>query len=158
MNEPAAPRDPKVISLILRSLGIEECEAKVIIQILEFVYKYSIDIMEDAAIYANMCNRRISANDIKLAIKIKIGKYFVPPPPRHYMMEIASQINSKPLVVNEGDNYLKLPNKLAFLTSEQWLKKNDRNEYFLSKTCFISDYYFVYQLLFLYMAFMVLRF
>lgn len=125
MNEPTAPRDAKVISLILRTLGIEECEPKVIIQILEFVYKYSIDIMEDAAIFANMCNRRINANDIKLAIKIKIGKYFVPPPPRHYIMDLVEQVNSRPLVVNDGECYLKIPSKMAYLTPEQWLHKED---------------------------------
>ncbi|KAM0677232.1 Transcription initiation factor TFIID subunit 9 [Binucleata daphniae] len=109
-NESAIPRDTKVISLILRSLGIEECEPKVILQILEFGYKYTTEVLQDAQIYAEYCDRKnIIAADVKLALQTKIGKHFVTPPPRQYMNEIASTVNSKPLIEYESDNMVRVP-------------------------------------------------
>ncbi|KAM0673288.1 Transcription initiation factor TFIID subunit 9 [Gurleya vavrai] len=109
-NESTVPRDAKVISLILRSLGIEECEPKVIVQILEFGYKYTCDVFQDAQIYSEYSNRKnISVNDVKLALQTKIGKHFVTPPPRQFMNEIAIAVNSKPLVEYENENLMRIP-------------------------------------------------
>ncbi|KAI5186892.1 hypothetical protein NEHOM01_1781 [Nematocida homosporus] len=105
-----APRDAKIISLILRSVGIEECEPKVILQFLEVAYKYFVEIVDDALLYAEQMGRSTpNGNDIKLAIQTKIGKYFVPPPPRQFMLEISSRINAKPLAVSETSNLIRLP-------------------------------------------------
>lgn len=115
-SENLAPRDAKVISIILRSLGIEECEPKVIIQLLELAYKYSTGVIKDAQLYADHCGRTtITVNDVKLALQSKVGKTFVPPPPRHYLIEIANSINSKPLSTSEScENMLKVPSKDHF--------------------------------------------
>ncbi|EJW01250.1 hypothetical protein EDEG_00550 [Edhazardia aedis USNM 41457] len=110
-HENNVPRDARVISLILRSLGIEECSPKVIIQLLEFSYKYATEILEDASIYAEYANRKtIVSNDIKLAMQTKTGKYFVSPPPRQHMNDIATLVNSKPLMTYETENLIKIPN------------------------------------------------
>ncbi|WUR02735.1 transcription initiation factor TFIID subunit 9 (TAF9) [Vairimorpha necatrix] len=116
-NENLAPRDAKVISIILRSLGIEECEPKVIVQLLELAYKYSTDVMKDARLYSEHCGRSsINVSDMKLALQTKVGKHFVPPPPRHYLMEIANTVNSKPLNTSEtSENLIKVPNRDHFL-------------------------------------------
>lgn len=111
-----APRDAKIISLILRSVGIEECEPKVILQFLEVAYKYFIEALEDAILYAEQSGRTTpNGSDIKLAIQTKIGKYFVPPPPRQFMLEISSRINSKPLVVLETSNLIRIPGEKTSL-------------------------------------------
>lgn len=105
-----APRDAKIVSLILRSIGIEECDPKVILQFLEIAYKYFIEVLEDAILYAEQAERTVpNGKDIKLAIQTKMGKYFVPPPPRQFMLEISSRINAKPLVVSETSNLIRLP-------------------------------------------------
>jgi len=97
--------------MILRSLGIEECEPKVILQLLEFVHKYSIDIIEDAKLYASYSNREvISAKDIKLALQTKVGKYFLPAPPRSFLQHNANVVNSKPLSVPDTETLLRIPN------------------------------------------------
>lgn len=107
-----APRDAKIISLILRSVGIEECEPKVILQFLEVSYKYFSEILEDALLYAGQVGRQApNTRDIKLAMQTKMGKYFVPPPPRQFMLEISSRINAKPLTVMETSNLIRLPNE-----------------------------------------------
>jgi len=105
-----APRDAKIVSVILRSVGIEECEPKVILQFLEVAYKYFTEVIEDAMLYAQQAERTVpNTKDIRLAIQTKMGKYFVPPPPRQFMLEISSRINAKPLVVAETTNLIKLP-------------------------------------------------
>lgn len=129
-NESTVPRDAKVISLILRSLGIEHCEPKVIIQLLEFAYKYSTDVLSDALVYAEHCGRKnITTSDVKLSLQTKVGKYFVSPPPRQYMHDIALAVNSKPLQTYESENLVKLPNsKMAFLNLEyENVDKKKRN-------------------------------
>ncbi|KAI5148565.1 hypothetical protein ENBRE01_0403 [Enteropsectra breve] len=109
-NENLAPRDAKVISVILRSLGIEECEPKVITQLLEFVYKYSTDIMMDADLFSKHCGREsISAADIKLSLQSKVGKYFLPAPPRSFLQASADYVNSKPLTMPDSENLLRTP-------------------------------------------------
>ncbi|OAG29603.1 transcription initiation factor TFIID subunit 9B [Nematocida displodere] len=111
-----APRDAKIISLILRSVGIEECEPKVILQFLEVAYKYFAELLDDSMLYAAQVGRQTpNTKDIKLAMQTKIGKYFVPPPPRQFMLEISSRINAKPLVVAESSNLIRLPGDKASL-------------------------------------------
>lgn len=119
-NENVVPRDAKIISLILRSLGIEECEPKVLLQMLEFAYKYVTDVLLDAQSYSEHCGRtNISLQDTKLALQTRIGKHFVTPPPRQYMNDIASVVNSKPLLEYENENMLMIPDpKRALLGME----------------------------------------
>ncbi|EOB12379.1 Transcription initiation factor TFIID subunit 9B [Nosema bombycis CQ1] len=114
-NENLAPRDAKVISLIIRSLGIEVCEPKFITQLLELSYKYATDVLIDARRYSEHCERTsIGVNDIKLSLQSKVGKYFVPPPPRQYLLDIANVVNAKPLSVSEGENLVRVPGRNIF--------------------------------------------
>lgn len=115
-NDNLAPRDAKIISVILRSLGIEECEPKVIVQLLEFAYKYSCDILEDANLYAKYCQREtINISDVKLALQTKVGKHFLPAPPRNFLQSSAENVNSKPLSQPDSENLLRVPNTNAGL-------------------------------------------
>ncbi|KAI5180555.1 transcription initiation factor TFIID subunit 9B [Nematocida sp. AWRm80] len=115
-SDTLAPRDAKIISLILRSVGIDECDPKVILQFLEVSYKYFIETLEDATMYAEQAGRQTpNAADIKLSIQTKVGKYFVPPPPRQFMLEISSRINSKPLMVLESSSLLRIPGEKTSL-------------------------------------------
>lgn len=105
-----APRDAKVVSVILRSLGIEECETRVIIQILEYAYKYTNDILKDARMYSEHCKRgKITVADVKLASQTKVGRHFVPPPPRDYINELATSVNAKPLISADSGALLSVP-------------------------------------------------
>lgn len=126
--ENAVPRDAKIISLILRSLGIEECEPKVLIQFLEFAYKYSTDVLKDSLSYSEHCNRKnISLNDIKLALQTRVGKHFVTPPPRQYMNDIACMVNSKPLVEYESETLMKIPDAKRALLGLEYDVAEEKN-------------------------------
>lgn len=116
-----APRDAKIISIILRSLGIEECEPKVIVQLLEFAYKYSCDVLEDSYLYTKYCERStITGKDVKLALQTKIGKHFVPPPPKSFLQLSADQVNLKPLSQIDPENLLRAPNHKSGLFSMEY--------------------------------------
>lgn len=121
----AAPHNTKVISVILRSLGIEECEPNTILQIHEFMFKYATDVLRDASQYAQLNDRSIiSEKDIKLALQSKVGRYYVPPPSRAYMNEISSMVNSRSLR-QHVDEHIKLSGK-GLLNHEPKLDtKND---------------------------------
>lgn len=124
-NENLAPRDAKVISIILRSLGIEECEPKVIVQLLEFAYKYSCDVLEDALLYARLCERDIiTGKDLKLALQTKIGKHFVPAPPRGLLQSTADQVNSKPLSKVDTENLIRAPNLKSGLFAMEYIPES----------------------------------
>lgn len=128
-NENLAPRDAKVISIILRSLGIEECEPKVIVQLLEFAYKYSCDVLEDALLYAKLCERdAINSKDVKLALQTKVGKHFVPAPPKGFLQTTADQVNAKPLSLADSENVIRAPNLKSGLFSIEYIPE-ERDEH-----------------------------
>lgn len=126
-NENLAPKDAKNISIILRSLGIEECEPKVIVQLLEFAFKYSTDVLEDAFLYAKYSERtQITDKDIKLALQTKVGKHFLPAPPRSFFASSVQSTNSKPLTQVDSENLLRAPNyKSGLFGMEYVLEEKD---------------------------------
>lgn len=128
-SEASVPREAKLVSVILRSLGIEECEPKVLIQLLEYCYKYSTSILVDAKMYAVHCEReKLTVDDVKLALHTKIGRHFVPPPPRDYINEIASQVNCKPLTLVD-ESVLPVPNqRIALFSLDYEVLKKDSDK------------------------------
>lgn len=48
------PRDAKAMDLILKSMGVEEYEPRVINQLLEFYHRYVTEVLQDAQAYAGM--------------------------------------------------------------------------------------------------------
>lgn len=129
MSNDNIPRDAKVISLILRSQNIKHCSPKVILQLLEFSYKYVTDVLTDANNFADYCSRKnITADDVKLALQTRVGKQFVTPPPRQYMIDIAYALNSKPLVEYESENLVVLPDNRKSLMGLEYDITDDEND------------------------------
>lgn len=128
-SEIPAPRDAKVASIILRSLGIEECEPVVIVQLLEFAYHYSCDILKDARIYATSCGREnIAVKDVKLALQAKVGRHFLPAPPRDFLQEQMAVVNARPLSQPDGDNLIRVPGLTTGLYSMEYtLEQQETN-------------------------------
>merc|ERR1711953_100873 len=119
MSQSAAPHNTKVISIILRSLGIEECEPKAILQIHEFIYKYSIDVLRDAAQYAEINDSTVvTEKDIKLALQTKVGRYFIPPPSRAYMNDLATMVNARQMR-SQSEDHIKLPASKNVLLNQE---------------------------------------
>ncbi|KAG5682462.1 hypothetical protein PVAND_011813 [Polypedilum vanderplanki] len=104
------PKDAQVIISILRDLGLESFEPRVINQLLEFTYRYVTTILEDAKVYANHSKKKgIDLEDVKLASTMLLDKSFTGPPPREVLFEVAKQKNTQPLPTIKPHSGIRLP-------------------------------------------------
>nr|XP_018909561.1 PREDICTED: transcription initiation factor TFIID subunit 9 [Bemisia tabaci] len=104
------PKDAQVILSIMKELGINDHEPRVINQLLEFTYRYVTGILDDARLYANHARKKaLDVEDIKLAIQLKMDRMFTNPPPRDILLEIARVKNSSPLPVIKPHCGVRLP-------------------------------------------------
>jgi transcription initiation factor TFIID subunit 9B len=84
MASDQVPKEAKVASLLLNSSGIQECEPKVVQQIMEFMFstrlneaasvskcvEYSTDVLQLASVYGEHANKSVlDSSDVRLAIK-----------------------------------------------------------------------------------------
>lgn len=77
------PRDAKIVKSLLKSMGVEDYEPRVIHQFLELWYRYVVDTLTDAQVYSEHASKSaIDCDDIKLAIQSKVNSSFSQPPPR----------------------------------------------------------------------------
>ncbi|CRL01922.1 CLUMA_CG015170, isoform A [Clunio marinus] len=104
------PKDAQVIISILRDLGINDFEPRVINQLLEFTYRYVTTILDDAKVYASHSKKKgIDLEDVKLASTMLLDKSFTGPPPREVLLEVAKQKNSQPLPTIKPHSGIRLP-------------------------------------------------
>ncbi|XP_075146207.1 TBP-associated factor 9 [Haematobia irritans] len=104
------PKDAQVIMSILKDLGIQEYEPRVINQLLEFSYRYVTCILDDAKVFANHARKKtIDLDDVKLATEVVLDKAFTCPPPRHVISKLAEVRNSMPLPAIKPHCGLRLP-------------------------------------------------
>lgn len=112
-NKPMSeiPRDAKIVSLILKSIGIDECEPKVIQQFLEFMYRHTTQVLEEGMLFSQHAGREeLNLDDVRLALQSKVNTSFVPPPPREVLLDLAARKNVKPLPLLEDEfDGLRLP-------------------------------------------------
>ena len=82
-GEEDLPRDAKIVKSLLKSMGVEEYEPRVVHQFLELWYRYAVDVLTDAHVYSeHAAKSMIDSEDIKLAIQSKVNFSFSQPPPR----------------------------------------------------------------------------
>ncbi|KAG0469907.1 hypothetical protein HPP92_015991 [Vanilla planifolia] len=94
------PRDARVVRELLKSMGIAEgeYEPRVIHQFLELTYRYVVDVLSDAQVYAEHAGKTaIDPDDVRLAIQYKVNFSFSQPPPREVLLELARNRNKMPL-------------------------------------------------------------
>ncbi|XP_035781389.1 transcription initiation factor TFIID subunit 9-like [Anopheles albimanus] len=104
------PKDAQVVMSILKELGVQDYEPRVINQLLEFTYRYVTCILDDAKIYANHARKKvIELDDVKLATQMILDKAFTGPPPRDVLLEIARNRNVTPLPLIKTHCGLRLP-------------------------------------------------
>lgn len=83
---------------ILKDMGVIEYEPRLINQMLEFTYRYVTDILDDAKVYSNHCNKKtIDTEDVQLAVQCKMDHSFTTPPPRDLLLDISRQKNGQSL-------------------------------------------------------------
>nr|XP_022336935.1 transcription initiation factor TFIID subunit 9B-like isoform X1 [Crassostrea virginica] len=112
MASPAksSPRDAQVMGAILKEMGVTEYEPRVVNVMLEFVYRYVTDVLEDAKVYSSHANKKsLDAEDIKLAVQCRMDHSFTSPPPRDLLMEISKHKNSQVMPLIKPYTGLRLP-------------------------------------------------
>lgn len=72
-----APRDAKVIATILKAMGVEEFQPRVVNQQMEFLYRYVTEVLQDAQLYMEHAGRsEISLEDVQLVLFSLRENYF----------------------------------------------------------------------------------
>lgn len=100
-QDPAnAPRDAKLLSLLLQSLDIPDHDPNVIHLLLKFIHSYTSSILTESSLYAQHCGRSdVQLQDVILAINQTVQSSFTRPPDMEFMMEIANEKNKIPLPI-----------------------------------------------------------
>ncbi|XP_022721596.1 transcription initiation factor TFIID subunit 9-like [Durio zibethinus] len=93
-GEEDLPRDAKIVKSLLKSMGAEEYEPRVIHQFLELCRR-CIDRCTGLLRAWREANHRL--RDVKLAIPSKLNFSFSQPPPREVLLEFARNRNKVPL-------------------------------------------------------------
>jgi len=68
-----ASKDAKVVAEMLKDVGVDEFEPRVVNQMLEFAYRYVTDVLDyarDVSDYAH--KKQVDADDVRLAIQHKV--------------------------------------------------------------------------------------
>ncbi|KAL9552643.1 hypothetical protein MBANPS3_003677 [Mucor bainieri] len=109
-KQPVQPRDARIVSLILQSLGVEDYDPKVVHQLLEFAHRYTSDVFQDSLIYAEHAGKTdLDLDDIQLAIQGRVNHSFTTPPPKEFLLELAQEKNKQPLPLIPEKYGIRLP-------------------------------------------------
>ncbi|MFS7930248.1 putative transcription factor Hap3/NF-YB family [Helianthus anomalus] len=91
------PKDAKTIIALLKSVGIDNYEPRVVRQFLELYYRTAVELITDAQTYSDHAGKaRIDQDDVTLAINSKSYFSFTGPPPPE-VKDAAMKVNSKPI-------------------------------------------------------------
>lgn len=117
----ATPKDAAVIAQILREMGVNEYEPRVVHQLLEFSYRYVSTVLEDAVVYSTYAGKKsVDTNDIELAVSKLSDKMFTTPPPKEVLIEMARSKNSIPLPAIKSHAGPRLPPEKHSLISANY--------------------------------------
>ncbi|KAJ2882311.1 Transcription initiation factor TFIID subunit 9 [Coemansia aciculifera] len=111
------PRDYKIMALLLQSHGVEDCDPSVINQLLEFSHRYTVDVLQDAMVYAEHAKKAdIDMEDVRLAIQGRVNYSFTSPPDKDFLLELAEERNRQPLPLIPEKYGVRLPPEKHTLT------------------------------------------
>ncbi|OQS02574.1 hypothetical protein THRCLA_21382 [Thraustotheca clavata] len=104
------PEDVAVIKNILESMGVVKYEPRVISQLLEFVHRYTTNVLVDAQEYSHYASKpEMDQDDIRLAAMSRLHHTYSQMPPRELMMELAEKRNAIPLPPIPNEYGVRLP-------------------------------------------------
>ncbi|VDN03994.1 unnamed protein product [Thelazia callipaeda] len=107
----AIPHDAQVMQAILKDMGITEYEPRVISQLLEFAYKYTTEILDDArSVSEHAGKKQIDETDVQFAIDNAASTWKSERPNKQLLVEFAEQKNAVPLPSIRQNYGLRLPN------------------------------------------------
>lgn len=109
MSEKDVPKGAVLVKDVMESMGIKHYEPAVVTQLLEFLYRYISDVLEDAQAYSSPPQNIIKLEDIMLAIQSQETFQFPKPPPQDVLMQLAERRNAQPLPELKKGFGLRLP-------------------------------------------------
>lgn len=89
------PADALAVRGILRSMGAEEADPRVLAMLLDFVYTYSADVLQDAERYADALGRPpgvVEAAEVTFAMQARAGAAFCQPPGQDVLQKLADEV------------------------------------------------------------------
>ncbi|ODM98033.1 Transcription initiation factor TFIID subunit 9 [Orchesella cincta] len=115
------PRDAAVMHAILKEMGVPLYEPRVVNQMLEFVYRYITNVVEEARVYSSYAKKKtVDNDDVKIAIKMLNDKSLSCVPPRELLLDIAKTKNTQPLPLLKSGSGLRLPPDRYCLTQTNY--------------------------------------
>jgi len=127
-QKPPVPKEAQVVAAILKDMNVTNYEPAVVNQILEFIYRYTSQILDDSRALANYAkkNKNIEVDDVKLAIQMHVDRSFALPPPRDLLLDLARQRNSTPLPAIKAQCGLRLPPDRYCVTATNYRQMKQR--------------------------------
>lgn len=125
MADELMPRDAKVVIAILRSMGVERFEPRVLHQLLEFMHRYCADIFRDGADFAEHrgCHGAIESEDVLLAMRLKAAASQTAAPELIHWVAYTRNMQKLPEQTHAG---IKLPKaQLCLLNPNYQLEPSD---------------------------------
>lgn len=118
-------KDAQTMICVLKDMGIDEYEPKIVNQLLEFSYRYITNLLEDAKAFSNHASKKnIDSEDIKMAIKSKVDYSFTTTPPRDLLIDISKSKNKNPLPPIKFSAGIRLPPDRFCLHAPNYLLKS----------------------------------
>jgi transcription initiation factor TFIID subunit 9B len=93
------PHDARAIARILKSMGVERCEPRVVDQLLGFMHRYISEILQDSLLYCEHAGRKpdqMQVEDVQLAVSTRVGDQSssFAQPPLEFLLELSQQTNA----------------------------------------------------------------
>lgn len=119
------PTDAQAVRNILKTMGVEQHEPRVINMLLDFMYSYVSGVLSDASAFAEQVGRQpgeVENEDVVLAVQTRAKHSFVPHPPVEVLRQLADQVNEKALpAVDQAKGLgLRVPPDEDILVQPNW--------------------------------------
>jgi len=125
-SSPPLPQEAYFIMDILKENGVTSYEPQVVNQLLEFIYSYMTERLNDAQDYAHHSGRtNIAIEDIKLSVLRKSEQYSTTVLSRDTLMEVSREKNSSNLPMLKTYSGTRLPPDRYCLSSLNYRLSND---------------------------------
>lgn len=95
---PDVPRDARIVTLLLASMGVQSASEGVVRVLMEFAHRYTVDILSDALVYAEHAGRAHAAHgpdveDVRLAVQAKVEHSMTSPMSKEFLLSLADTLN-----------------------------------------------------------------
>ncbi|KAJ8902558.1 hypothetical protein NDN08_006960 [Rhodosorus marinus] len=118
------PKDAQVMAAILKAMGVESYEDRVVNQLMELLYRYVREIIDEARGYCEYAGKKeLGIEDVRLSIQSRISYSFTQPPSREVLLQLGRERNSIPLPPLEDKVGIQLPPEKHQLTSQNYQLK-----------------------------------